>query len=362
MPTSEYSLKTNYPNNTNDGDDDDHHRPIIPLDFKSVSKLPDSHTWVLTHPNPLSNSESIPVIDLSDPNAISLMRDACEKWGIFHVTHHGFPSQLLYDVELQCRRLFSLPADQKLRAIRSLNSLSGYGLSRMSTFFPKRMWSEGFTVVESPLEHAHQLWPHDRQQRDYFCNVMESCQKEMSRLAEHMMGLMFRSLGLSQQDSKYAKPKYGYKTSHGPLQLNSYPVCPDPTKAMGLAAHTDSSLLTLLCQTSSAKGLQVHKEGIGWVPVHAVYGALVVNVGDLMQILSNGRFKSVLHRAVVNKTHHRLSVAYFYGPPKDVKIEPLIQLTDINHPPLYRPITWKEYLHIKANHFHKALEFIRRAQ
>ncbi|KAM6584478.1 hypothetical protein CsatB_011480 [Cannabis sativa] len=360
MPTSQYSsLKTNHhtKNTTKDDHNNNHQCSIIPLDFKSVSKLPESHTWELTHPNPLSTSESesIPIINLSDPKAISLMRHACENWGIFHVTHHGVPSNLLREVENQSRRLFSLPSDQKLLAIRSLDSLSGYGLPRMSTFFPKRMWSEGFTIIESPLEHTRKLWPHDHHQRDHFCNVMESCQKEMNRLAEHIMGLMFGSLGLTQQDTKNIKPKYGCQNSNGPLQLNSYPVCPDPTKAMGLAAHTDSSLLTLLLQSST--GLQVQKEGIGWVPVHAVEGALVINVGDLMQILSNGRFKSVLHRAVVNKTHHRISTAYFYGPPKDVKIEPLIQLSSPF--PLYRPTTWKEYLGIKANHFNKALELIR---
>ena len=76
---------------------------------------------------------------------------------------------------------------------------------------------------------------------------MDSCQKEMGRLAEHVMHLMFGALGLTQQDTKYVMPKYGCKSSPCPLQLNSHPICPDPAKAMGLAAHTDSSLLTLLC-------------------------------------------------------------------------------------------------------------------
>ncbi|PON49110.1 Oxoglutarate/iron-dependent dioxygenase, partial [Trema orientale] len=149
---------------------------------------------------------------------------------------------------------------------------------------------------------------------------METYQKVMKGLAEEMVGLMLGSLGLTYKDTKWVKPKKGCGHAQGLLQLNSYPVCPDPTRAMGLAPHTDSSLLTLLYQSNSTSGLQVHREGIGWVPVHPVNGALVVNVGDLMHILSNGRFESALHRAVVNETHHRVSVAYFYGPPKDVKI------------------------------------------
>ena len=188
---------------------------------------------------------------------------------------------------------------------------------------------------------------------------METYQKGMKRLAKKMVGLMFGSLGITQEDISWIKPENRYRHPQGLLQLNSYPVCPDPTRAMGLAPHTDSSLVTLLYQSNSTRGLQVHREGIGWVPVHPANGALVVNVGDLMHIMSNGRFKSALHRAVVNKTHHRVSVAYFYGPPKDVKISPLIQLMDHGHPPLYRPVTWKEYLDVKATHFNKAPDFIK---
>lgn len=175
-------------------------------------------------------------------------------------------------------------------------------------------------------------------------------------LSEKMIGLVLGSLGLTHEDVK----RLGCQAqAQGLLHLNSYPECPDPGRAMGLAPHTDSSLLTLLYQ-SNASGLQVFVDDtLGWVPVNPITGAIVVNVGDLMHILSNARFKSALHRAVVNETHHRVSVAYFYGPPSDLKVAPLNKLTDHDHPPLYRPVTWKEYLDAKATHFNKALEVIR---
>lgn len=150
---------------------------IIPLDFNSVPRLPDSHTWTITnsdHPppvNPISASESVPVIDLLDPSATSLVRRACERWGIFQVTNHGVPFDILYEAELQSRRLFSLPSDQKLRAIRSPDGFTGYGLARISPFFPKRMWSEGFSIAGSPEEHARRLWPCDHDHSDYFWYV-----------------------------------------------------------------------------------------------------------------------------------------------------------------------------------------------
>lgn len=146
---------------------------IIPLDFKAVHGLPDSHTWTPTPDYPPNNqsftTDSVPVIDLFDPNAISVIRHACEKFGVFQVINHGIPIDLFNELELQTRRLFALPADQKLRAVRSPEGFTGYGLPRISTFFPKFMWSEGFSIMGSPVEHARQLWPHDHTNFWYVC-------------------------------------------------------------------------------------------------------------------------------------------------------------------------------------------------
>lgn len=182
----------------------------------------------------------------------------------------------------------------------------------------------------------------------------------MKKLAGELMWLMLGSLGITADDVKWANPKSGAEGgSCAALQLNSYPACPDPGRAMGLAAHTDSTILTILYQ-SNISGLQVLREGSNrWVTVPPHPGALVVHVGDLMHILSNGLYPSVLHRAVVNRTQHRLSIAYLYGPPSSVKISPFPKLVDQCHPQLYRPITWSEYLGTKAKHFDKALTSVR---
>lgn len=134
------------------------------LDFKSVKELPESYAW--TQPEEklsgdLLYQESVPIIDLSNPNSQELIGQACKTWGVFQVVNHGIPQQLLNDVECSGRSLFSLPLQEKLKASRSPDGVSGYGVARISSFFPKFMWSEGFTIVGSPLEHARQLWPHD---------------------------------------------------------------------------------------------------------------------------------------------------------------------------------------------------------
>ncbi|KAL5572722.1 hypothetical protein UlMin_022319 [Ulmus minor] len=330
------------------------HSNLIFLDFNSISQLPESHAWT-----PESDSadpfldDSVPVIDPFDPNALSHIRHACENWGVFQVTNHGIQSQLLSEVEHQSRRLFSLPADQKLRAARSLDAgIKGYGMSTLSPHFEKQMWSESFSIIGSPEEHAAKLWPDDHAK---FCNVMEEYQREMDGLSQKLMNLILGSLGLTLKDMEWA----GSNTYKPLLQLNSYPVCPDPDRAMGLGPHTDSSFITLLYQSKNTNGLEVYKEGIGWVKVHPIANALVVIVADMTHILTNGRVKSVLHRATVNKTRHRISAAYVHGPPENMKISPLMKLVDHDHSPLYPPMTWSEFLSVKKAHYNNHFEFIK---
>jgi len=189
-------------------------------------------------------------------------------------------------------------------------------------------------------------------------DIIEEYKKEMQKLARRLTWLMLGSLGIAKKDLKWAGSTGESKKGSAALQLNYYPACPDPDQAMGLAAHTDSTLLTILYQ-SNTSGLQVLKEGIGWITVPPIPGGLVVNVGDLLHILSNGLYPSVLHRAVVNRTKHRLSIAFLYGPPSSVEISPLQKLVGPNHPPLYRPVTWNEYLGTKAKYFNKALSSVR---
>ncbi|KAL2458709.1 Gibberellin 3-beta-dioxygenase 1 [Forsythia ovata] len=335
------------------------HHPHKNLDLNSIKELPDSHAWTSVRDEHHSvegcNVELVPIIDLNNKNAMELIGHASKTWGIFQLVNHNISKSLLEDIELAGKRLFSLPMQQKFKAGRSPDGASGYGVARISSFFPKLMWSEGFTVIGSPLEHARQLWPQDFQN---FCDIIEDYQKEMKKLAGKLMWLMLGSLGINEEDVKWADNKGEFEGGCAALQFNYYPACPDPERAMGLAPHTDSTILTILHQ-SNISGLQVLREGCGWVTVPPLPGALVIHVGDLLHILSNGLYTNVRHRAMVNRTQHRLSLAYLYGPPSTVKISPLPKLVDHFHPPLYRPITWSEYLGTKAKHFDKALKSVR---
>lgn len=138
-----------------------HH--IIPIDFHTVDSVPESHEW--PHSDclgPVIDEISIPIIDLTDSNAEKLVGHASENWGIFQVTNHGVGLSMLRDVECEARRLFSLPVEEKLKVLRSPEGATGYGAARISPFFSKFMWHEGFTIIgSSSLDDAKQLWPHD---------------------------------------------------------------------------------------------------------------------------------------------------------------------------------------------------------
>ncbi|KAK6927450.1 Non-hem dioxygenase N-terminal domain, partial [Dillenia turbinata] len=314
--------------------------------FESIQTLPESHVW---HDQSHEiQSSSIPIIDLHDPNVIKLIRNASESWGIFELIGHGIPLKLVKDVEEEARRLFSLPFQHKLKALRSANGATGYGIAKIFKFYPKLLWHEGFTIMGSPAADAVKLWPNHYM---HFCDVMESYQKKMRAVADQLM----LSLNIPREDVKWVTSSE--EVASTALQLNSYPPCPNPSRALGLPPHTDTSLFTLLRQLGNTNGLQILKDG-KWVMVAPVNAhALLVNIGDLLHLMSNGRFISVVHRAAVNLKGPRLSTAYFYIPPVEYELSPLC-LQGLDQLPLYRSLKVKEYVALKARHFDKALSLV----
>nr|GMC65250.1 gibberellin 3-beta-dioxygenase 3-like [Ipomoea batatas] len=323
---------------------------LVPMDFKNVVQVPDTHTWLIN--NSSSSEESVPLIDLEDPQAVEKIKMACENWGVFQVTNHGVPIELLAQMEHQVRRFFNLTREEKLLTLRKPDSPNGYGIIKVSPSYNTLMWMEGLTLSGSPLEFARRVWP-----KDYtpFCTVTEDYQEQMRGLAEKITSLIFKSLGISGEDVEWFEPK-SMETS---LQLNSYPKCPDPACALGMIPHTDSTLITLLYQSNTNRALQAYGPNLKWVDVEPISNAIVVHVGDMMHIYSNGQYKNVLHRAIVSEAHHRISVIYFFGPNSDVSISSPLKFIKNGDFPMYRPITWKEYRKLKLKYLNKSLELVR---
>ncbi|XP_078175117.1 gibberellin 3-beta-dioxygenase 1-like [Carex rostrata] len=326
--------------------------------FKSI---PDSHDWsshLYDHPSvePIG-LDSVPVIDLNDPNLIYKIGKACQEWGVFLIRNHGIEPELLNRFGSQIHRLFALPVQVKLKVAKTKGTDAGYGGAPISHLFPKFMWYEGFAIQTGSLLHQAQiLWPDDY---SLFCAVIEEYKKAIKPLGHRLMHLMLLSLGLTEEEIDNTLIGDSSKIKNA-MHLNSYPACPDPDQVVGLAPHTDTGFVAVLYH-NGVSGLQVLrcKDDIGparWVTVPVVPNTFVVNIGDLMHVLSNGTFNNVVHRSTVSKTNQRLSAAYFLGPQLDVKVGPLSELTGPEQgPPLYRPVTWPELQKLKSMLYDKAL-------
>nr|KYP37528.1 S-norcoclaurine synthase 1 [Cajanus cajan] len=119
-------------------------------------------------------------------------------------------------------------------------------------------------------------------------------------------------------------------------------------QVLGLSPHSDTSTITLLMQDHDVIGLEIRYQG-GWVPVIPILDALVVNVGDVIEIWSNGKYKSVEHRAVTNKNKKRISCALFFCPQDDVEVEPLDHMIDGQNSKLYQKVRYGDHLRQTLN-------------
>lgn len=157
---------------------------------------------------------------------------------------------------------------------------------------------------------------------------MNEYRVELKKLALKVLEVMDENLGLPKGyinnafnggDQATGAAFFGTKVSH-------YPPCPDPEKVTGLRAHTDAGGVILLFQDDEVRGLQILKDG-GWIDVQPMKNAIVINTGDQIEVLSNGRYKSVWHRVVAQPDGTRRSIASFYNPSYNATIAPPPELT-----------------------------------
>ncbi|XBI59813.1 hypothetical protein VPH35_040823 [Triticum aestivum] len=317
------------------------------FDFGAARQVPETHTWEGLYEHPLVDGgvgaaeDAVPVVDLRDPHAAEAVARASEQWGTFLLEGHGIPSELLARVEAGIASMFALPASEKMRAARQDGQSHGYGLPPIASYFPKTTRSEGYTLSPANLRaELRKMWPDAGEDYRHFCDVMEEFHRQM-RLAS--------ALGVAgvEAERKIVDTMSETVTMH----LNWYPKCPDPKRTLGLATHTDSGFFTFVMQ-SHVSGMQLFRRGPDRWPglVGVPPGALIVNISDLFQILTNGRFCSTYHRAVVNRDSTRVSVAYHLGPPAGVKVAPLREAVGCGKP-AYRTVTWREYFLVRKEAF-----------
>lgn len=176
--------------------------------------------------------------------------------------------------------------------------------------------------------------------------------KAVQALQQQIMELVIESLGLN--------PNYlDEEVENGSqvIAVNCYPKCPEPELALGMPPHSDYGFITILLQ--SCPGLQIMDQNKNWVSVPDTEGALLVQMGDQMEVLSNGQYKSVVHRVTVSDDKNRLSIASLHSLGLDKKIAPAPLLVDNEHPKSYKEFSFRDFLdYITSNDIIKGIRFI----
>ncbi|CAL5032758.1 unnamed protein product [Urochloa decumbens] len=268
-------------------------------------------------------SVKIPTIDLAGfasndehrKRILEEITDACRNWGFFQVVNHGVD---LDDVK-------------RMR--------QGYG-SRVGVDKAAILdWSDYYFLNLFPTNTTNpKMWPNAP------CNLRDVTQKytcHMMNLSSILLKAISNTLELDEEHLHMA-----FGGSHGisaNMRVTYYPKCPQPDLTLGLSPHTDVGGITLLLlDDNNISGTQVRKEN-EWVTLQSVPGAFIVNVGDQIQIISNGKYKSVEHRVLANSDQDRVNIAFFCNPEGDFPIAPASKLVSPVSPALYHPKTFNEY-------------------
>lgn len=303
--------------------------------------------YVLSLPkNPLTavSRASIPTIDLSGldgaienrrSSIIQLMSTACSEWGFFRIINHDLDISLMEKMLEAVKEFFDLSLEEKvIYASSDVMNPVRYGTSLNTSKQHALHWRDYLRHYGHPISSTFHLWPN---KPPAYRNVAKEYLEKVWVLALSIAGLISEGLGLEQD---HIEKSLGEGSQI--VASNYYPPCPEPDRTLGLSAHSDHGGLTILMQ-NNVDGLQV-KHNQTWVAVPNVPGSFVVNIGDYLEILSNGRYKSVEHRAVVNSQETRISVAVGHGPELMATIRPASPLVDETDEIKYRPITYKDYM------------------
>ncbi|CAN6214633.1 unnamed protein product [Urochloa humidicola] len=297
---------------------------------------------------------AIPVVDLSGlprEDVVARVRRAAETVGFFQVVNHGVPGKLMAGMLAGVRWFNEGPPDAKRRAYtrdtaRKVRFSSNYDLFQSSA----ANWRDTLFCELAPVPLPPEELPEPVR------DVMLEYGEAATELALRVLELLSESLGLPGGCLREMGCAEGLNVAS-----HYYPPCPEPHLTLGTGRHTDAAFLTVLLQDGMG-GLQVlldRGDGRrGWVDVPPLPGALIVNIGDLLQLVSNDRFRSVVHRVLANGSRDtaRVSVACFFN--ADIMgstrlYGPITEGSNETDPPLYRSVTVREFI---ARSYSKGLE------
>ncbi|XP_074281177.1 codeine O-demethylase-like [Silene latifolia] len=273
------------------------------------------------------------LLDFSSPCAqkeLLKLRDALSSWGCFQLVNHGVASSLMDQLHSVGKEFFALPLEKKLKYSRTAEWFEGYGCDIVSEDQPIN-WNDRLHLrIHPPEQRNLKLWPDIVPK---FSETLDEYASEMRKVLEIMLRAIAKSLNLEENTFLSELGEDGTFFA----RFNFYPPCPHPDRVLGLKPHSDGTLITILLQDKDVEGLQVLKDD-QWYKVPVIPNALVINVGDQLEIMSNGILKSPVHRAMIDKEKERMSVAVPTSVAIDREIGPLSELITSDRPRLYKNV------------------------
>ncbi|KAL6898022.1 hypothetical protein ACP4OV_006618 [Aristida adscensionis] len=285
--------------------------------------------------------EPIPIVDLGRLSAagdhgadeLAKLQAALLKWGLFLAVGHGMEPGFLGEVMKVIREFFKLPPEEKHKYSNLVNGkefrIEGYGDDMVVSENQILDWCDRlYLIVEPESRKVPSLWPTKPPSFRQVTNLVLASLAKLVGLHEGYFVDM-----MDEEAMTYAR-------------FNYYPRCPKPDRVFGLKPHSDASVITVVLIDDAVSGLQVQPNdgGGGWYDVPIIPDALLVNVGDAIEIMSNGFFKSPVHRVVTNLERERVSLAMFYTMDPEKEISPAPELVDEERPRRYGNMKTKDYV------------------
>ncbi|CAH8391763.1 unnamed protein product [Eruca vesicaria subsp. sativa] len=256
----------------------------------------------------------------------------------------------------------NLPMEEKKKLWQQPSEVEGFGQTFVVSDEQKLDWSDMFLLVMQPvhLRKSH-LFPKLPLPFRFLLQIVNPFLPSNPQVLKHVYCLFRDTLDMySSQVKSIAKILLAKMASalmikpeemgklfddelRQTMRMNYYPPCPEPDQVIGLTPHSDSSALTILLQVNDVEGLQIKKNG-KWVPVKPLPNAFVVNIGDVLEIITNGAYRSIEHRGVVNSEKERLSVAAFHNLGLGKQVGPLRSLVERSKAAFFKSVTIEEYI------------------
>ncbi|CAN1256940.1 S-norcoclaurine synthase 1 [Linum perenne] len=243
-----------------------------------------------------NGSHQIPVIDMSKLAAAeesAKLHSACKDWGFFQVINHGVAEEVIQKMKIDVQEFFNLPLLEKMACAQLPNGLEGYGQAFVVSEEQKLDWGDMLFIFSQPVSgRKMRFWP---MVPSSFRASLEQYSSDLEKLVLTLLNYMAKNLGVEPE-----KLLASFKDGIQGVRINYYPPC-----------------------------------------------AFIVNVGDIIEMMSNGEYKSIEHRAVVNPDKERMSIAAFHHPNMKAMIGPFPEI--LKGKANYKMISLEEFIKLRVN-------------